>query len=128
LVIHPEDGDVVAALIAAIEETATGVKVEAPGIVPSRPFFALERQSAVRANGKDPDGVVESVARVNEFPISGNQDLRAEITARKPGRQGGDRLPWGQPARGGIIIKQHDGRALLLKGVEPAAIGMKMEM
>jgi hypothetical protein len=34
LAIHPEDGDVVAALVAAIEEAAGGVEAEAAGIVP----------------------------------------------------------------------------------------------
>ena len=128
LAIHPEDGDVVAALIAAIEELAGGVEVEAARIVPARPFFADERQVAVRADGKDPDAVVQPVARIDKPAIGGNQDLGAEVAAGKPGRQGGDRLPRGQPPRRGIVVKQHDGRAFLLNGVEPTAIGMKMEM
>ena len=99
LAIHPEDGDVVAALIAAIEELAGGVEVEAARIIPARPFFPDERQVAVWADGKDPDAVVQAVARIDEPPIGGNQDLGAEIAAGKPGRQSGDRLPRGQPPR-----------------------------
>ena len=69
LAIHLEDGDVVAALIAAIEELASGVEVEAARIVPSCPFFPYEREVAVAANGKDPDAVVQPVARVDKLPI-----------------------------------------------------------
>src|SRR5262245_53244535 len=79
--IHLEDGDVVAALIATIEELASRVKVEAARIIPSCPFFPYERQLAVWANGKDPDAVVEPVARIDKSPVGGNQDLGAEVTA-----------------------------------------------
>ena len=90
-----EDGDVVTTLIAAIEELARGVEVETAWIIPARPCFPEKRQVAVWANGKDPDAVVQSVARIDKPPIGGNQDLGAEITAGKAGRQGGDRLPRG---------------------------------
>src|SRR4051794_31328104 len=36
LAIHPEDGDVVAALVAAIEEAAGGVEGKATGVIPPR--------------------------------------------------------------------------------------------
>src|SRR5438445_2996274 len=91
--IHLEDGDVVATLIAAIEELTGGVEVEAARIIPPCPFFPNERQVAVWANGKDPDAVVQPVARIDKSPVGRNQDLGAEITASKRGRQGGDRLP-----------------------------------
>ena len=39
LAIHLENGDVIATLIAAIEELARGVEVEAARIIPSCPFF-----------------------------------------------------------------------------------------
>ena len=38
--IDAKDGNVVAALIAAIEERAGGIEVEAAWIISSRPFFA----------------------------------------------------------------------------------------
>ena len=44
LAIHSEDGDVVTALIAAIEELAGGIEVEAARIVPACPFFPDKRQ------------------------------------------------------------------------------------
>ena len=44
--IHAEDGDVVAALIAAIEELAGGVEVEAARIVPACPFFPDDRSAS----------------------------------------------------------------------------------
>ena len=97
LAIHLEDGDVVAALIAAVEELAGGVEVEAARIIPSRPFFPHVREVAVGANGKDPDAVVQPVARIDKLPIGRNQDLGAEIAAGKSGRQRRDRLAGGQP-------------------------------
>ena len=123
-----EDGDVVAALIAAVEELAGRIEVEAAGIIASRPFLPEERQVAVRADGEDPDAVVQPVARIDESPVGRDQDLGAEVAAGESGRQGGDRLPRGQPPRRGIVVEQDDGRALLLDGVEPSAIGMEMEM
>src|SRR5262245_39705458 len=128
LAIDPEDRDVVPALIATIEEVAGRVEIEAAGIIPSRPFFPDIRQVAVRAEGEDTDAVVESVARIDKSPIGRDQDFGAEVTAGKPGRQCGDRLPRGQTPRLGVVVEQHDRRAFLLDGVEPATIGMKMEM
>ena len=69
LAIYLEDGDVVAALIATIEKLASGVKVEATRIIPSRPFFPDERQVAAWANGKDPDAVVQPVAGIDKPAI-----------------------------------------------------------
>src|SRR5207248_3858153 len=92
--IHPEDGDVVATLVAAVEEAAGGVEGEATGIVPPRPLLPDVRQLAIRADGEDRDAVVQPVARVDEAPIGRDQDLRAEVAAGEPRRQGGDRLPW----------------------------------
>src|SRR5580704_1026357 len=83
LAINLEDGDVVAALIATIEKLAGGVEVEAAWIITSCPFFPHERQVAVRADGKDPDAVVQPVARVDESPIDRDQDLGAEVAAGK---------------------------------------------
>ena len=54
LAIHPEDGDVVAALIAAIEELAGGVEIEAARIIPARPFFPDEGQVPVGPTEKIP--------------------------------------------------------------------------
>ena len=48
--IHTEDGDVVTALIATIEELAGGVEVEAARIVPACPFFPQKCQVTVCAN------------------------------------------------------------------------------
>ena len=45
--IHLEDGDVVAALIATIQELPSGVEVETARIIPSCPFFPQEREVAV---------------------------------------------------------------------------------
>src|SRR5690349_170916 len=126
--VHTEDGDVVPALIATIEELTTEVEVEAARIVPTCPFFPDVGQGAVGGYGKNPDAVVQPIARIDKSAIGRNQDFGAEVTARKPGRQGGDRLPGGQPTCGGIIVKQDDGRAFLLNGVQPTALGVKMEM
>jgi hypothetical protein len=70
LAIDLEDGDVVAALVAAVEKPARGVEVEAPRVVPSCPLLPEEREVAVWPNRKDPDAVVQPVARINESPIA----------------------------------------------------------
>jgi hypothetical protein len=57
--IHAEDDDVVGALIAAVEELARGVEVEAARIISPRPFFSNKREVALRADGKDSDAVVQ---------------------------------------------------------------------
>ncbi len=69
LAIHLEDGNVVGSLIATIKELASGVEIEAARIIPSCPFFPSEREVTVWANGKDPDAVVQPVARVDKLPI-----------------------------------------------------------
>ena len=69
LAIHLKDGDIVATLIATIEVLAGGIEVEAAWIIPSCPFFPYEHKFAVSANGKNPDAVMQSVARVNKSPI-----------------------------------------------------------
>src|SRR5258708_5292280 len=61
--------DVVGSLIAAIEEPARRVEVEAAGVVPTRPFFPDECQGAAPAYGKDPDAVVQPVASIDKPAI-----------------------------------------------------------
>src|SRR5262249_32854754 len=90
--VHAERGDVVTALIAAIEELACGVEAEAARIVPARPFFPHIGQGAVCSDGKNPDAVVQPVAGIDKPAIGGNQDLGAEVTPSEPKRKGGDRL------------------------------------
>src|SRR6266446_3119999 len=51
--VHTEHGDVVTALIAAIEELAGGVEVEAARIIPACPFFPEICQRAVCSYGKN---------------------------------------------------------------------------
>src|SRR5262245_25115820 len=93
--VRSEDSDVVPALIAAIEELTGGVEVEAARIVPARPFFPDIGQRAVCTDGKNPNAVVQPIAGIYKLAIGGNQNLRAEVAAGKPRRQGGDRLPGG---------------------------------
>src|SRR5437667_11717815 len=67
--VHTEHGDVVTSLIAAIEELASGVEVEAARIVPACPFFPHICQGAVWAYGKNPDAVVQPVASIDKPAI-----------------------------------------------------------
>ena len=69
LEIHLKDGDIVTSLIATIEVPAGGIEVEAAWIIPSCPFFPYERKLAFSANGKNPDTVMQPVARINKLPI-----------------------------------------------------------
>src|SRR5262245_5265287 len=75
LLIDLEDGDVVGALIATIKELTCGIEVEAPRVVASCPFFAHECELAACGNRKDPNAVVQPVARIDELSIGGNQDF-----------------------------------------------------
>jgi hypothetical protein len=68
-VIHTEYGDVVSSLIAAIEELAAGVEVEAARVVSACPFFPDKCQCAVRTDRKDPDGVVQPIANIDKPTI-----------------------------------------------------------
>ena len=126
--VHAKDGDVVAALVAGVEEPAGGVAVEAARVVPTRPFLAHEGQPAVFADSEDPNAVVQAVARIDEPAISGNQYLGAEIAAGESGRQAGDGLPRCEPSRPGIVIEQDDVRAFFLNGIEPTSIRVEVEM
>ena len=128
LAVHAKDREVVGPLIAAVEEPAGGVEVEAAWIVPACPLLADIGQGAGSADGKDRDAVVQTVACIEEPALGRNQDFRGEIAARESRRQGGDGLPCGQPPLLGIVVKQDDVRAFLLKAVEPAAIRMEEEM
>lgn len=67
--IHTEDGDVVSTLIATIEELAGGVKVEAARVVSMCPFFPDKCQCTVWSNRKDPNAVVQSIARIDKLSI-----------------------------------------------------------
>jgi hypothetical protein len=69
LAIDAEDGDIVAALVQAIEELAGGVEVETTLIVSAGPFVADVRQSAVRADREDTDAVVQPGAGVEESAV-----------------------------------------------------------
>ena len=69
LAIHLEDGDVIASLVAAIEELPGGVKVEAAWIIPASPFVSDVLQCSVFADGKNPNAVMKPVARVNKPAI-----------------------------------------------------------
>ena len=94
LAVHPEDGDVVAALVAAVQEPAGRVEGEAARIVAARPFLA-DVASACRPapTEKIADAVVQPVAGVDEPAVGRHQDLGAEVAAGEARRQGGDRLP-----------------------------------
>jgi hypothetical protein len=90
--IHPEDRDIVGALVADVEELAAGSEVEASRVVAAGPFFCDERQFSVRTDREDADAVMEAVARIDKPSITGNQDLRAEVASGESGRQRGYRL------------------------------------
>src|SRR5262245_4222983 len=119
---------VVGALIAHVKELASRVEIEAPRIIAAGPFLRDEPQLAVFTNRENRDTIMQAVARVNEPAISRNQNLRAKIAARKPGRQAGDGLARCQPPKRCIVIEQDDVRAFLLERVQPAIIRVKQEM
>ena len=103
--IHPENGDIVTALIATIEELAAGIEIEAPRITPAGPFFAERCEGAVSTYRKDRDAVVQPVAGIDKPAVGGNQDLGAEISADKSGRKRRNSLASRQSARLAIEIE-----------------------
>ena len=94
--IDPEDGDVVAALIAAIEEPAGRIEIETARVVPAGPFLPDERERSRLAHGKPRDAVVQTVGGIDKSAIGGDHDFGAEIAASKAGCQRGDGLPLGE--------------------------------
>ena len=126
--IDSKDGDIVSTLIAAVEELAGGVEVEAPGIVAASPFVSDKGQIAVGTNRKNPHTVVQAVSGIDEPAVAGHQNLGTEITAGKPGWQTGDRLPCFQSTGCGIVVEQDNRRAFLLDRIQPTSVRMKMKM
>ena len=70
-----EHGDVVAPLIAAEQEPARRVEVEAARIIAVRLFLSDVRQRAVGADRKDADAVVQPIAGIDEFSVERHEDL-----------------------------------------------------
>ena len=69
LVIDMEDGNVVTALIAAVQELAGGVEIETARIISSRPLFPDECQFAVCTNRENANTVVQSIPGIDVFPV-----------------------------------------------------------
>ena len=69
LPIHAEDSDVVAALITGIKKAPGRIEIETARVIASRRLIRDEGQLAGLANGKDPDAVVQAIARVDESAI-----------------------------------------------------------
>ena len=70
LTVHSKDGDIVSSLISTVKKPTSGIEAEAAWIIAACPFFANKREIAIRANRKDANAVVESVARIDEFSVS----------------------------------------------------------
>ena len=80
-------GDIVAALIAAVKEFSLRIEAEAAGIIASGPFFADVLEISIIADREDRDAVMQSVARVHESAVTGNEDLGAEVASCKAWRK-----------------------------------------
>lgn len=105
LAIHAEDGDVVGALIAGVEESTGWIEIEAAGIIPARPFLTDVGQGTGLADGEDRDAVVQTIAGVEKPAVGRDHNFRAEIAAGEPGRQGGDGLPGGKTTLHRVIVE-----------------------
>ena len=75
LVINLEDSNVVASLVAAVQELPSGVEIKTARIVASRPFFPDERQFAVCSNRENANAVVQSIPGIDVFAVGRDQDL-----------------------------------------------------
>src|SRR5207244_3577825 len=94
--IHAEHRDVVAPLVAGIQELADGIEIEAAWIISTRPFLTDEAQFTALADREYSYAVMQTVAGIDEPAIARNHDLRAEVAAGETGRQAGDGLPRSQ--------------------------------
>src|SRR5262245_5704956 len=119
--IHAKNGDVVRTLIAHIKQLACWIEIETARIISPGPFFTLKLELASLANGENSHAVMQTVACINEPPVTGNQNLGAEVTAGEPARQTGGCLSRGQLPVYGIVVEQNNVRTLLLEGIKPAA-------
>jgi len=90
--INAENRDVVGSLVAAVKEVACRIEIETARIIATRPFVGNECQFAVFLDPEYPDAVMETITRIDEPAIGGNQNLGAKITAGEPGRQARDGL------------------------------------
>ena len=68
-VIDLENGDIITALIAAIEKMAGRIEAEAAWIVTACPFIGDMLQRAVSLDRKDSDAVVKPIACIDESAI-----------------------------------------------------------
>ena len=126
--IRSKDGDIVTALVTAIEKLAGWIEIETARVVSACPNFLDIGQVAVWADGKNADAVMQAISRIDKAPVGGDENLGAEIAARKAGRQSRNRLPRGQSARWSVVIEQHNGRGFFLNRIQPACVRMKMKM
>lgn len=75
LVINLEDSNVVASLVAAVQELPSGIEIETARIIASRPFFPHECQFAVSSDRENANAVVQSIPGVNILSVGRDQDL-----------------------------------------------------
>ena len=91
--VHLENGDMISPLVAAIKIVAGRIKTETARIIPSGPLVRDLSDGAIIANGKNPNAVMQSVARVNVLSVIGNQNLGAKIASRVTLGERGNGLP-----------------------------------
>src|SRR5438477_8281384 len=111
--VHAEARDVVAALVAAVQESPRGVEAEAARIAAASPLLTDILQRAITTDGEDGDAVVQAVAGVDEPTVRRDQDLGAKVAPGEAARQCGDRLPGGERAGCGAQVEEDHVRALL---------------
>src|SRR5437763_1739295 len=64
LAVRAKNGDVVPPLVATIEKRAGRVEAKAPRVISARPLLPDVCQGAGRADGENPDAVVQPIAGV----------------------------------------------------------------
>src|SRR5688572_27981504 len=87
--IPAEGSDGIASLVARVEEIPAGIGIEAARVVPTGPFLSSEGEGSSFPDRKDPDAVMQAVARVDEPAIGRNHDLGGKAGAGEPRRQAG---------------------------------------
>ena len=128
LLVHPEAGNCIAALVARVEEVPAWINSEASGIIAARPLLACERQRTGGSDGEPGDAVVQSIGRIDKSRILRNRHLGSEVRPCKAFRQSGYSLPRRQPSFCAVVVEQHQSGRFFLETVQPALIRVEREM
>ena len=128
LTVDPKNGDIITALITAIEELSRGIEREAARIISLSPDFTLHGQTAVGSNRENGDAVMQAVPCIQEAAVRRDSDSRAEVAAGEACRESGNRLPFSEGSFLCVEVEKDDRRSFFLNGVQPSSIRVEIKV